>query len=75
MASLWRETNTNAMNHDMKLNGELMLWRTTLNMIFSVTYYLDLHNAICFYQVKLLVFYYVQTTNFIFVAKYEIYNK
>ena len=47
---------------------------TTVNMIFSVTHYLDLHNAIYFiidvisYQVKLLMFYSVQTTNLIFVG-------
>ena len=44
-------------------------------MIFSVTYYLDLHNAISFivviifYQVKLSMFYNVQTTNLTFVGK------
>ena len=40
-------------------------------MIFSVTYYLELHNAVClfllfmwvFYQIKLLVFYNVQPNN------------
>jgi hypothetical protein len=49
---------------------------TTLNMIFNVTYYLDLHNAIIlfaidvkFYQVKLLTFYNVPTTDLTFVGK------
>ena len=49
MASFWRETNTNAPNHVMKLKGELVFWRTTLNMIFNVTYYMDLHNVISFF--------------------------
>ena len=47
-----------------------------INMIFSVTYYLDLHKAtsmdsidVMFYQVKLLMFYNVQTTNLTFVGK------
>ena len=38
-------------------------------MIFSVTYYIDLHSVYLFiidvisYQVKLLIFYNIQTTN------------
>ena len=45
---------------------------TTLNKIFSVTYYLELHNAMLIiidvfvHQVKLLLFYNVQTTNLTF---------
>ena len=39
---------------------------TTLNIVSSVTYYLELHNAIsfyyCFYEVKISMFYNVQTT-------------
>ena len=52
--------------------GELT---TTLNMIFSVVYYLELHSAIysiihvIFYQVQVLMFYNVQTTNSTFVDK------
>ena len=51
----------------------------TLNMTFSVTYCLGLHNAKHFYywwkfcQVKMLMFYTVQTTNVTFVGK--IYSK
>ena len=49
----------------------------TLNMIFSVTYYLELHGVMFFYaieviffnQVQLLVFYNVQTTNLTFVDR------
>ena len=50
-------------------------------MIFSVTSYLDLHNAIfftidvIFYQVKLLMFYIIQKIILTFLLKYEIYNK
>ena len=45
-----------------------LLW-TTWNMIFSVTFYSELHSAISFtidvvfYQVKLLMYYNDQTTN------------
>ena len=63
-----------------------MEWKTShgvtiLNMIFSVMYYLELHNTISFYywfyllfkkklaQVKLLMFYNVQPTNLTFVGK------
>ena len=49
-------------------------------MTFSVTLLLDLHNAIFSntidvfsYQVKMVKFYYVQTTNLIFVDKNEMY--
>ena len=47
----------------------------TLNIVFSVTYNMVLHNAISFfaivmfYWVKVLMFYYVQTTNTIFVGQ------
>jgi hypothetical protein len=50
-------------------------------MIFSVTYYLELHNAIlftidvAFYQVKLLLLHNVQTINLTFLGKYELQNK
>ena len=50
---------------------------TTLNMILSVTYNLELCNIACtfftidiiFYQVKLLMFNNVQTVNLTFVSK------
>ena len=44
---------------------------TAPNMIFSVTYYLDLHGAISLYcyQVKLSMFYNVLTTNLTFVGQ------
>ena len=42
-------------------------------MVFSVTYYLNLHNVdvvdVILYKVKLLMFYNVQTTNLTFVRK------
>ena len=47
----------------------------TLNMTFSINYYLDLHNAISFHyccnflQVNLLMFYNVQTTNLTIFGK------
>jgi hypothetical protein len=48
----------------------------TINMILSVTYYLDLHDLkifktidVIFYQVKLLMFYNVRTINLTFVDK------
>ena len=47
----------------------------TLNIVFSVTYYLELHNVIyvimcnLFYQVKMLMFYNVQITSVAFVGK------
>ena len=53
----------------------------TPNMIFSVTYYSGMHGTInfyywdFFYQVKLSIFYNVQTTNLTFVGKkYELYS-
>ena len=59
--------------------GELT---TTLNVVFSVTYYLELQklhiftiDVIFFYQVKMLMLYNVQTTNSTFVGKNKIYNK
>ena len=51
----------NAIN--IKSKYELFFSETTLNMIFSVTYYLELHSAIffycslIFYEVKLLLLY------------------
>lgn len=48
---------------------------TTLNMIFSFNYYLDLHNAISFTtdvnfdEVKLLMFYNLQTKNLTFFGR------
>ena len=48
---------------------------TTLIYIFGDNYYLELHNAISYYrlcninQVKLLLFYNVQTTNLTFGGK------
>ena len=48
---------------------------STLNVMFNVTYYLELHNAISLttnmflYHLKLLMFYHVQTTNLTFVDK------
>ena len=51
---------------------------TTLNYVFSVTYYLELQNTIFsftidvnFYQVKLSMFYDVQITNVTFVGRRE----
>lgn len=52
---------------------------TTLHMIFSVNYYMGLHNAIfiiitidiVLYQVKLLMLYNIQTTNFTRVDKLQ----
>ena len=47
----------------------------TLNIVFRIMDYLELHNDISFtikviyYQVKLLMFYNVQTTNLTFVGK------
>ena len=42
-------------------------------MIFSITYYSELHNALFltnfFFQVKMLLFYNVQITNLTFVGK------
>jgi hypothetical protein len=54
---------------------------TTLNKIFSVTYYLDLHNAISsnidviFYQVSCKCFIMSKPPISHFLAKYEIYSK
>ena len=47
---------------------------STLDMIHSATYYLDLHSAKSFdklyiFLTKLLLIYNVQTTNFTFVGK------
>ena len=51
-------------------------------MILSVTYNLEFYHAISsftidvmFYQVELLLFYNVQTTNWHLLAKYEIYSR
>ena len=55
--------------------GDARIFTTTLNMIFSVTYYSDLRVPIsfdyyCFFnQVKMLMFYSVQTTNLTMVGK------
>ena len=50
-------------------------------IVFSVTYYLELHMLyilllmyIFIYEVKMLMFYNVQTTTLTFVGKKEIYN-
>ena len=58
---------------------------TTLNIVFSVPCYLELHNAIFFYyqyfvflndyKGNILLFHNVQTTNSTFVGKNEIYSK
>ena len=54
----------------------LVVHNTTLNMIFSNAYGLELHNAISFftidvilYQLKFLMSYNVQSTNLTFVGK------
>ena len=54
----------------------LVVHNTTLNMIFSIAYGLELHNAISFftidvilYQLNFLMSYNVQTTNLTFVDK------
>ena len=59
-----------------KVCPSLLQLITTLNMVFSVAYYLELHSAIYllllmsfFYQVNLLMFYDVQTTNLTWAGK------
>ena len=53
----------------------------TLNIVFIVTYYLELRSAIhlsinvLVYQGKMLMFYNVQTTNLTLLANNEIYTK
>ena len=52
-------------------------------MVFSITYYSELHGPTSIYfvfclflvQVKMLVLYNVQTTNSTFVGRQEMYNK